>query len=100
MHEWGTAEWHLVYIHVPYSLENTPPSNISPPPPQLEQEMRYLLSLFNYKPLPSFEVRVLLQTGGGGGGGGGGADVFSSEYYSIPVLSDDVQQYYICMHLY
>ena len=26
-------------------------------------------AIFNYKPLPSFEARVLLQTGGGGGGG-------------------------------
>ena len=51
------------------------PSNISPPPP-LEQEMYcrgiyYLYDIYlNYKPLPSFEARALLQTGG----------VFSSEY--------------------
>ena len=61
--------------YVPYSLKYKPPA------PQLEQEIAaevlaismifIYIQLFNYKPLPSFEARFLLQTGGGGGGGGG-----------------------------
>ena len=52
------------------------PFEYKPPPPslKLEQDMSismiFTVFIFNYKPLPSFEARVLhvLQTGGGGGG--------------------------------
>ena len=62
-------------VDIPYSLENTPPSNISPL--QLEQVFTISMNIYLYSIIsPSLVLKPESYCKRGGGGGG----VFSSEY--------------------